>query len=41
MAQRLATTAHTDRKLLSTILPSDIPMPQQAQTAQRPRLGFH
>lgn len=41
MAQRLATTAHTDRKLLSTILPSDIPMPQQAPTAQRPRLGFH
>lgn len=41
MAQRLAATDHTDRKLLSTILPSDIPIPQQAPTAQRPRLGFH
>ncbi|MGN0223322.1 MAG: AAA family ATPase [Muribaculaceae bacterium] len=41
MAQRLATTDHTDRKLLSTILPSDIPMPHQAPAAQRPRLGFH
>lgn len=41
MAHRLATSTNTDRKLLSTILPSDIPMPLQAPTAQRPRLGFH
>ena len=41
MAQRLASTELTDRKLLSTILASDIPMPKHVPTAQRTRLGFH
>lgn len=41
MAQRLAAATHTDRKLLSTILPADIPTPTQAPAAERPRLGFH
>ena len=41
MAARMAELNAIDRTVLSTILPTDIPMPIAPKQAQPPRLGFH
>lgn len=41
MAARMGELNAIDRTVLSTILPTDIPMPIAPKQAQRPRLGFH